>query len=135
MKIITLGTFDTLHAGHIRLLKFCQNIGETVVGLNTDEFVTSYKGKPPVMTYSERETILKELGYKVVPNDQGTGSIKPLLQGIDLIVVGSDWAVKDYVGQIGVTWEWLEENGIGICYFPRTLKMSTSMIKERIKNA
>lgn len=37
-----------------------------------------------------------------------------------LIVVGSDWAVKDYVGQLGINWDWLERNNVGIAYFPRT---------------
>ncbi len=85
------------------------------------------------MSYEERKNILEELGYKVVANDQRSGSIKPLLKGIDLIVVGSDWATKDYVGQIGVTWKWLEEHNIGVCYYPRSLDMSTSKIKSRIK--
>ncbi len=78
--------------------------------------------------------MLELLGYRVIPNDQRTGGIKPLLKGMDLIVVGSDWAVKDYVGQIGVTWKWLEEHEIGICYFPRHLDMSTTKIKERIRS-
>jgi cytidyltransferase-like protein len=136
MQIITLGVFDVLHAGHIRLLKFCRELGETVVGLNTDGFVKKYKGKPPVMNYEERKTILNELDYKVVPNDQKHGGIKPLLleNKINLIVVGSDWAIKDYVGQIGVDWKWLEKNNIGICYYPRSLDMSTTKIKERIKH-
>jgi len=133
MEIITLGVFDVLHAGHVRLLKFCKQLGNVVVGLNTDEFVYSYKKKYSVMNYQERKTILEELGYKVLPNDQRRGSIKPLLKGIDLIVVGSDWALKDYIKQIGLDWKWLEKHNIGICYYPRSLDMSSSKIKERIK--
>jgi glycerol-3-phosphate cytidylyltransferase len=133
MEIITLGVFDVLHAGHVRLLKFCKQLGNVVVGLNTDEFVYSYKKKYSVMNYQERKTILEELGYKVLPNDQRSGSIKPLLKGIDLIVVGSDWALKDYIKQIGLDWKWLEKHNIGICYYPRSLDMSSSKIKERIK--
>jgi len=136
MNIITLGVFDVLHVGHIKLLKFCKQLGNVTVGLNTDEFTLSYKGKKPVMNYKERKATLLELGLvnRVVPNDQAMGSIKPLLKDIDLIVVGSDWATKDYVGQIGVTWDWLERHNIGICYFPRNLNMSTTLIKERVKN-
>lgn len=133
MNIITLGVFDVLHAGHLQLLKFCRQLGDVVVGLNTDEFVIRYKGKPPVMNYTERKRMLEELDFKVVRNDEKNWTIKPLLKGIDLIVVGSDWAVKDYVKQIGVDWPWLEEHNIGICYYPRSLDMSTSKIKERIR--
>ena len=88
------------------------------------------------MNYKERESMLKELGFvdRILPNDEPNWTIKPLLKGIDLIVVGSDWAVKDYVGQIGVDWKWLEQHNIGICYYPRSLDMSTTKIKERIKH-
>ena len=135
MNIITLGAFDVLHAGHLKLLKFCKGLGDCIVGLNTDSFMEGYKGKP-TMKYKERKDMLEELGFVVVPNHQSSGSIKPLLKKykIDLIVVGSDWAIKDYVGQIGVNWEWLEEHGVGICYYPRNLNMSTTLIKERVKN-
>ena len=134
MNVITIGSFDVLHTGHIKLLKFCKQLGNTIVGLNTDDFIIKYKGKPPIMSYSERKATLEELDFNVVPNDQLTGSVKPILKDIDLIVVGSDWAVKDYVGQIGVDWDWLEKHNIGICYYPRSLDMSTTKIKERIKN-
>jgi cytidyltransferase-like protein len=137
MKVITLGTFDTLHLGHIQLIQFCQKLGDVVVGLNTDEFVEQYKHKRPVMSYEERKAVLEALGAKVIPNDQKENGIIPLLEEEkpELIVIGSDWARKDYVGQIGITWDQLDDMGIGICYFPRHLKMSTTIIKERIKNS
>ena len=137
MKVVTLGTFDILHAGHIKLLKFCKELGETIVGLNTDEFVLKYKGKKPIMSYEERKETLKEFGIgSILPNTQASGDAKGVIleSGASFIVVGSDWATKDYVGQLGITWDWLEENNIGICYFPRSLPISTSLIKERIKN-
>ena len=86
------------------------------------------------MSYDERKTVLEELGVKVIPNGQETGGILPLLEGMDIIVVGNDWATKDYLGQIGVTWKDLEERRISICYFPRSLDMSSTKIKERFKN-
>ncbi len=58
MNVITLGTFDLFHLGHLKLLKRCRDFagehGVVTVGLNTDEFITRYKGKPPVMSYEER---------------------------------------------------------------------------------
>ena len=136
MNIITLGVFDVLHVGHVRLLKFCKSLGHLTVGLNTDEFTMRYKHSPPTMNYKERKCMLKELGFidRILPNDEPDWTIKPLLKDIDLIVVGSDWAVKDYVGQIGVDWKWLEKHSIGICYYPRSLDISTTKIKERIIN-
>lgn len=136
MKVITLGTLDLLHAGHIDLLRACKDLGYVVVGLNTDEFVEKYKGKRPVMSYDERKDMLEAVGLvdEVIPNDQSDGSAKDLIlkSGASVIVIGSDWARKDYVGQLGLDWDWLEEHGIGIYYFPRKRKMSTTIIKGRL---
>lgn len=136
MRVITLGTLDLLHAGHLDLLRMCRNMGYVIVGLNTDEFVEKYKGKKPVMSYEERKDMLEAVGLvdEIVANDQSSGSAKELIKasGADVIIVGSDWARKDYVGQLGLDWDWLEENGIGIYYYPRKRKMSTTLIKGRI---
>lgn len=135
MIVITLGTFDTLHLGHIKLIKFCKSLGETVVGLNTDEFVEKYKGKRPVMSYLEREAVIREFDVSVIRNDQPNGSILEVLEVVrpDIIVIGSDWGRKDYLKQLGITWEDLEQRGISLCYYPRSLNMSTTLIKQRIK--
>ncbi len=137
MRIITLGTFDLLHLGHIKLLKRCFHLGEHVtVGLNTDEFVSKYKGKAPVMTFEEREQAIyeTELVDVVLKNDQASGSAKELIKesGAKLIVIGSDWARKDYVGQLGLNWDWLDRQGIGICYLNYTKGISTTELKRRI---
>jgi len=137
MNIITLGTFDLLHYGHIRLIKNCLNIGDEVyVGLNTDEFIEKYKGKRPIMSYEERLQSLLELDYitNVIPNDQKDGSAKSVIleSNANLIVIGSDWARKDYVGQLGLDWDWLDKHNIGICYLNYTDGISTTEIKKRI---
>lgn len=112
-------------------------LGKIIVGLNTDAFIEKYKGKPPIMTYKEREEAILETGFvhKVIPNDQEGGSAKKLIKssGADLIVVGSDWAVKDYVGQLGLNWDWLNRQGIGICYVNYTQGISTTELKRRIR--
>ena len=65
--IYTGGTFDLLHKGHIRFLKSCRKLagedGRVVVSLNTDEFIEAYKGKPPVMTFDERQELLLATKY------------------------------------------------------------------------
>lgn len=140
MKVITLGTFDMLHLGHVNLFKKCRELGDPiVVGLNTDEFIKKFKGKKPVMSYDERaKTILSlDLVNDVYPNNQPKGSAKKLIKssGAKLIVIGSDWARKDYVKQLGLDWDWLDKNGIGIAYVNYTGGISTTILKERIKNA
>jgi len=137
MIVYTGGTFDLFHSGHVNLLKKCSELGSVVVALNTDEFIESYKGKPPVMTYAEREAVLRACRYvdDVVPNIGGSDSrlsidiVKP-----DLIVVGSDWARRDYYAQMKFDQDWLDERGIGLAYIPYTKNISTTNIKGRLGN-
>lgn len=113
MKVISLGTFDLLHSGHIKLFKRCRELAgkdKVIIGLNTDTFIHEYKGKLPIMSYEERKEMILEIGLvdKVIPNDQttkGSSAIQTIKDsGANLIVIGSDWAKKDYVGQLGTTW-------------------------------
>lgn len=139
MNVITLGTFDMFHFGHLKLFKRCKSYAENgkfIVGLNTDEFIEKYKGKSPIMNYQERSEIINELNLVdfVVPNNQSDGTIKGLLleHNVDLIVIGSDWFRKDYLTQVGVTIEWMEENNISLCFVPYTIGISTTEIKKRL---
>ena len=141
MRVITLGTFDMLHIGHLKLFRRCLHLGESlVVGLNKDEFIKAFKGKSPVMSYKEREAMITETGFvdKVIPNDQrrkGSTALKTILKSkADLIVVGSDWLKKDYLGQIGVTAEQLEKYGISLCFVPYTEGISTTEVKRRLSD-
>jgi glycerol-3-phosphate cytidylyltransferase-like family protein len=106
-----------------------------VVSLNTDEFIEGYKGKPPVLSYQEREAVLKSCKYvdQVVQN-VGGGDSKITIELIqpDYIAVGSDWAKKNYYEQMGFTQEWLDARGIGLVYIPYTKGVSSTNIKGRI---
>lgn len=142
MNCITLGTFDVLHTGHINLFKKCRELAgkdKVTVGLNSDQFVKDYKGKPPIMTYKERmESILSlDMVDSVMINSQIYGNAKKIIEESfsKLIVIGSDWARKDYVKQLGIDWDWLDEKGIGIAYVNYTPGISTTELKNRIKNA
>lgn len=88
------------------------------------------------MSYFEREQIIEELGLadQIIKNDQSGGDARKIIStsGANLIVVGSDWARKDYVGQIGVTWDWLDAHKIGICYLTYTEDISSTEIKRRL---
>lgn len=136
---ITLGTFDLLHYGHIRLLKRMKKFDTVYVGLNTDEFITRYKGKPPIQTYEERAASIQEVfpNYHIRPNAQENGSIRETLSrfDVDVIVIGSDWLRKDYLKQIGLTEKDLVDLDIYIEVYPYTEGISTTEIKRRITNA
>ena len=135
MIVYTGGTFDHFHAGHVNFLKACNYYGRVVVALNTDRFIKEFKGKPPIMEYHERETVLRSCKYvyDVVPNLSGTDS-KPTIVSVhpDYIIVGSDWKKKDYYKQMQFTPQWLKEQGIILIYLPYTEGISTTEIKRRI---
>lgn len=136
LSIYTGGTFDLVHSGHVNFLRRCAQMGTVTVALNTDEFIEAYKGKPPVMSYKEREDVLLGLRYveMVIPNVGGADSriaidiVKP-----DMVAIGSDWARKDYYKQMMFSQDWLDERGIMLTYIPYTGGISTTELKRRIK--
>jgi glycerol-3-phosphate cytidylyltransferase len=137
-KLYTGGTFDIFHYGHVNFLRQCSKLADTIiVSLNTDEFIKSYKGKTPIMSYDEREKSLRSCKYvsDVIPNVGGSDS-KPAILSVkpDIIAIGDDWAKKDYYTQMQFTQEWLEENNILLIYLAYTQGISTTEIKKRIKN-
>ena len=135
LKVYTGGTFDLFHAGHVNFLRECAKFGAVTVALNTDEFIQAYKGKPPVMSYQERAEVLLACRYvdDVVPNFDGADS-KTAIDWVapDVVIVGSDWAVRDYYAQMGFTQSWLDQRGISLCYIPYTQGISSTDIKARI---
>jgi len=135
MDVLTLGTFDLPHYGHFNLIERCKQFGVVWVGLNSDEFVEKYKGKPPVMTYNERRITLEQWGCQVCKNDQPDGTIKDVISytNPDLIVIGTDWLRKPYLEQIGLTVDDLEANNISLMYVPYTKGISTTEIKARMQ--
>jgi len=136
-KVYTGGTFDLFHRGHVNFLKQCKEIGDyIVVSLNTDDFIYRYKGKYPIMNYEERRDVLLGCRYvdEVISNTDGEDS-KPAILTINpkFVIIGSDWAKKDYYGQMNFTQQWLDDNGIILVYLPYTENISTTLIKEKLK--
>lgn len=133
--LYTGGTFDLFHAGHVNLLHKLSKMGLVVVGLNTDEFINEYKGKPPICSYEERKIVLEnnKCVYDVVPNTGGADS-RPAIEQVrpDIVAIGSDWARKDYYKQMGFTQDWLDEQKIILMYVPYTHGVSTTDIKNRL---
>lgn len=140
--VYTGGTFDLFHAGHVKFLRQCKRIagldGRVVVSLNTDEFIEAYKGKAPVMSFDERKAVLMACRYvdSVVENIGGVDS-KPAILNVlpDFVVIGDDWAKKDYYAQMQFTQAWLDELKIVLCYVPYTAGISTTELKKRIVNS
>jgi glycerol-3-phosphate cytidylyltransferase len=133
--IYTGGTFDLFHAGHVNFLAQCSQFGEVVVSLNTDDFIAKYKGNAPICSYAEREEVLQACRYvsDVVPNEGGADSKLAILNvSPDVIAIGSDWARKDYHGQMGFTQDWLDSHNISLMYIPYTEHISTTVLKERL---
>jgi len=136
LLVYTGGTFDLFHSGHVNFLRKCNQLGDVTVALNTDEFIESYKGKPPIMSYEERKAVLQSCRYvsAVVPNEGGADStitisdVEP-----EIIAIGSDWARRDYYKQMGFTQDWLDKRGISLIYIAYTGGISTTNLKARVK--
>lgn len=135
MKSLTIGTFDLVHAGHAYLFQECERFSdEVIVGVNSDEFVAEYKGKKPLFDYEERAGIIEGLGYTVLKNSSAGRELIEQVQP-DLLVIGSDWARKDYYAQIDVDQDFMDKNGIRMLYVPRMTNLSTTSIKQRVMGA
>ncbi len=134
LTIYTGGTFDLFHAGHVNFLAKCSNLGRVVVALNTDEFIQSYKGKPPVCTFQERLDVLQACIWvdEVIPNYAGADS-RPAIESVspNIIAIGTDWARRDYHAQMGFDQDWLDARDISLIYIPYTVGISTTNLKAR----
>jgi glycerol-3-phosphate cytidylyltransferase len=144
--VYTGGTFDLFHEGHVELLEACKRIagtdGKVIVCVNTDEFIARFKGNPPVQSLRERQRVLKSCKYVdfVITNYGEEDSTKNIDEWnadgrdvIDIVAIGSDWAGRDYYGQMGFTKEWLDERNIILIYIDRRTGQSTTNIKEILK--
>ncbi|WP_044339937.1 glycerol-3-phosphate cytidylyltransferase [Rossellomorea aquimaris] len=126
-NIITYGTFDLLHPGHINILKNAKDLGDyLIVGLSTDEF-NDLKGKKSFYTFDQRRQILESIKYvdKVIPECDWEQKIEDIITyNIDTFVMGSDW-----VGKFDDLDKWCN-----VKYFNRTPGISTTIIKKKIKD-
>jgi len=137
--VYTGGTFDLFHSGHVRFLKQCKRIagkdGKVVVSLNRDEFIEAYKGKAPIMSFDERAEVLHACRFvdEVIPN-YGNADSKVAIVKVrpNFVVIGDDWAKKDYYAQMQFTQDWLDKREIGLIYVPYTAGVSTTDLKRRI---
>lgn len=134
MRVLTIGTFDLLHRGHLRLLHRAANFGTLTVGVNGDSVVEGWKGRAPRQPLVTRLQQLRALPYvaEAVPNyGMGRGLVRDLTP--DLLVVGSDWLDRDYTAQIGMSAAELADLDVSVLFLPRTRGVSSTELREALE--
>ncbi|WP_445487893.1 glycerol-3-phosphate cytidylyltransferase [Niallia sp. 03133] len=122
-KVITYGTFDLLHWGHINILKRAKELGDHLtVAISTDEF-NAIKNKQAYHSYDNRKMILEAIRYvdEVIPENDWDQKVNDVIENdIDIFVMGDDWEGK---------FDFLKDH-CEVIYLPRTVGISTSKIKK-----
>ncbi len=124
-RVITYGTFDLLHYGHINILRRAKEQGDyLIVALSTDEF-NSLKGKKSYFAYEERKKMLEAIRYVdlVIPEDNWEQKKTDVEKyNVDVFVMGDDWEGK---------FDFLRDQ-CEVVYLPRTPEISTTKIKTEL---
>lgn len=123
-RILTYGTYDLLHYGHIRLLKRAKELGDyLIVALSTDEF-NATKGKKAYHNYETRKKMLEAIRYVdlVIPENDWNQKINDVKEyHVDVTVMGGDWEGNPKFEEL--------KKYCDVVYLPRTEGVSTSKIK------
>ena len=124
-RILTYGTFDLLHVGHVRLLQRAAALGdELIVGVSTDDF-NVIKGKSAQYSYADRAEIVAALSCvdEVIAEESWEQKADDIARlGVDALVMGSDWEGDERFADLD-----------GLCdlvFLPRTEGISTTSIKD-----
>ena len=127
IRVLTYGTFDLLHYGHIRLLKRAKEMGDyLIVALSTDEF-NEIKGKQAFHDYETRKKMLEAIRYVdlVIPEERWEQKIHDIKEyHVDICVMGSDWEYSDKFKML--------EDYCELKFLSRTEGISTTKIKEEL---
>jgi len=126
-RVITYGTFDLLHYGHINLLRRAKELGDyLIVCLSTDEFNYLQKKKNCYFSYQQRKLLLEAIRYVdlVIPEESWEQKVSDMKEyHVDVFVIGDDWKGK---------FDYLKETGVEVVYLSRTPEVSTSQIKNNL---
>nr|WP_312326958.1 glycerol-3-phosphate cytidylyltransferase [Acinetobacter oleivorans] len=126
--ILTYGTFDVFHVGHLNLLKRARALGDRlIVALSTDEFNLEMKNKVTAIPYRDRKLILEHLTCVdlVIPEKNWEQKINDVIKyNVDIFVMGDDWEGK---------FDFLAEH-CEVHYLKRTENISSTMIKKHISS-
>ncbi len=125
--VITYGTFDLLHYGHIEILRRAKEFGDKlIVGLSTDGF-NEIKGKKCVFNYEKRKSLLQSIRYvdEIIPEENWEQKLKDVkVLDVNVFVMGDDW-----MGKFDFLKPYCE-----VIYLPRTKEISTTMIKKLLSS-
>jgi len=125
--IITYGTFDMFHIGHLKLLQRLKNMAdELIVAISTDEFNRG-KGKKVMIPYEQRSEIIANIKCvdKVIPEENWEQKVSDIQKyNIDIFAIGDDWE-----GKFDFLKEYCE-----VIYLPRTQDISTTQLKKSLTN-
>lgn len=129
-RVITYGTFDLLHYGHINLLRRAKALGDyLIVVVSSDEFNWNAKHKKCYFTYEQRKALVEAVRYVdlVIPEESWEQKRHDMHEyHIDTFVMGDDWQGK---------FDFLKEEGVEVVYLPRTPEISSSQIKHDLNDA
>ena len=127
-RVITYGTFDLLHYGHINLLRRAKEYGDyLIVALSTDQFNWNEKQKRCYFDYEKRKTLLEAIRYVdlVIPEENWEQKKTDVHEyHVDTFVMGDDWEGK---------FDFLKEEGVEVVYLSRTPEISSTQIKNDLK--
>lgn len=127
--VITYGTFDTLHYGHINLLRRAKDLGDyLIVGLSTDEF-NATKGKKSMLNYEERKSLLSAIKYvdKIIPEENWEQKVEDIKKyNVDILTMGDDWKDSDKFNYL--------KKYCDLIFLERTKDISSTAIKGAISN-
>lgn len=126
-RVITYGTFDLLHYGHINLLRRAKAQGDyLIVALSTDEFNWNEKNKKCYFSFEQRKALLEAIRYVdlVIPEENWEQKRSDMHEyHINTFVMGNDWEGK---------FDFLRDEGVEVVYLPRTPEISTTQIKTEL---
>lgn len=124
--VITYGTFDMFHIGHLKLLRRLSEMGERViVAVSTDEF-NELKGKKTLIPYDQRAAIVEAIDCVdlVIPENSWEQKLSDVeIYNVDIFAIGNDWKGK---------FDFLEDS-CRVVYLERTQNISTTELKRSLK--
>ena len=126
-RVITYGTFDLFHYGHVNILRRAKEFGDyLIVAISTDEFNWNEKQKKCYFSYDQRKKLVESIRYVdlVIPEESWNQKIEDVkLYKVDTFVMGDDWK-----GKFDFLKEYCE-----VVYLPRTPEISTTQIKNDLQ--